>query len=263
MYQVDAFARRTFEGNPAAVVPLDEWLPDTTLQSIAAENNLSETAFFVPQGDHYLLRWFTPATEVDLCGHATLASAFVLFECEGYEGDRIRFESRSGVLSVTRDGDLFVLDFPAQPPRSCAIPDPIREALGAEPIECLQAADLIAVYQDEQFVRNVAPVIERLRSLDCRGIIITAASTDYDFVARFFGPNVGIDEDPVTGSAYTQLVPYWAAKTGRTKFRARQVSNRGGELFCELAGERVLIAGTAVKYLEGVVDVDDALIRAL
>ena len=261
IYQIDAFAGRAFEGNPAAVCHLGAWLPDALMQSIAAENNLSETAFFVAEGDHYALRWFTPATEVDLCGHATLASAFVLFECEGYQGKRVRFSSRSGELSVSRDGDLLVLDFPAQPPRSCAVPEGIPAAFGAEPIECVQAADLIAVYKDEEFVQSVRPDIEELRGVDSRGIIITAASTKYDFVARFFGPNVGIDEDPVTGSAYTQLVPYWAMKTGKTKFRAKQVSARGGELSCELAGDRVLIAGRAVKYFEGLIEVDDSLIK--
>lgn len=259
IYQVDAFARRAFEGNPAAVCPLKNWLPDDVMQSIAAENNLSETAFFVPQDNRFSLRWFTPTTEVDLCGHATLASAFVLFECEGYRDSRIRFDSRSGELSVTREGDLLVLDFPAQPPTSCDVPDEIAAAFGVEPVECLVAADLIVIYKDESFVRTVAPDIGKLRDISHRGIIITAASTEYDFVARFFGPNVGIDEDPVTGSAYTQLVPYWAARTGQKKFHAKQVSGRGGELFCELAGDRVLIGGRAAKYLEGVIEIPDSL----
>lgn len=262
VYQVDAFARQTFDGNPAAVCHLGAWLPDSVMQSVAAENNLSETAFFVPQGDHFAIRWFTPATEVDLCGHATLASAFVLFECEGYQGDTVRFDSRSGELSVSRNGDLLVLDFPAQPPQACDAPAAITSALGAEPAECLQAADLIAVYEDEQFVRTASPDIEKLRNVDSRGIVITAASSDYDFVARFFGPNVGIDEDPVTGSAYTQLVPYWAARTGKTKFHAKQVSDRGGEVFCELAGDRVLIGGSAVKFLEGIIEIADTLVES-
>ena len=258
IYQIDAFAQRVFEGNPAAVCPLDAWLPDAVMQSIAAENNLSETAFFVPEGDRFSIRWFTPATEVDLCGHATLASAFVLFECEGYEEQTIRFASRSGELSVSRDRELLVLDFPSQPPESCAIPDEVVAALGAKPVECLQSADLIAVYEDEAFVQSVKPDIEKLKTVNSRGIIVTAASDEYDFVARFFGPRVGIDEDPVTGSAYTQLVPYWSEKTGRLKFRAKQLSRRGGELFCELAGDRVLIGGRAVKYLEGVIEIGDS-----
>lgn len=259
IYQVDAFARHAFEGNPAAVCPLDAWLPDALMQAIAAENNLSETAFFVREGDRFAIRWFTPTTEVDLCGHATLASAFVLFECEGYRNERICFESKSGELAVSRDADLLVLDFPAQPPEPCAVPDGILAAFGAEPVECLKAADLIVIYEDEQFVRAVAPDIETLKTVNSRGIIVSAASTEYDFVARFFGPNVGIDEDPVTGSAYTQLVPYWAEKTGKTTFHAKQASDRGGELFCELAGDRVLIGGRAVKYLEGVIEISDSL----
>lgn len=259
IYQVDAFARHAFEGNPAAVCPLDAWLPDALMQSIAAENNLSETAFLVREGDRFAIRWFTPTTEVDLCGHATLASAFVLFECEGYRNERIYFESKSGELAVSRDADLLVLDFPAQPPEPCAVPDGILAAFGAEPVECLKAADLIVIYEDEQFVRAIAPDIEILKAVDSRGIIVSAASTEYDIVARFFGPNVGIDEDPVTGSAYTQLVPYWADKTGKTTFHAKQASDRGGELFCELAGDRVLIGGRAVKYLEGVIEISDSL----
>ena len=257
IYHVDAFARRAFEGNPAAVCPLDAWLPDAVMQSIAAENNLSETAFFVPEGNRFSLRWFTPATEVDLCGHATLASAFVLFEYKGYRNDRIHFYSRSGELSVSRDGDLLVLDFPAQPPEPCAVPDGILAAFGAEPAECLKAADLIVIYEDERFVRGVAPDIEKLKAVDSRGIIISAASAEYDFVARFFGPNVGIAEDPVTGSAYTQLVPYWAQKTGKSTFHAKQVSERGGELFCELSDERVLIGGHAVNFLAGEIEIDE------
>ncbi len=260
MYQVDAFARRAFEGNPAAVCPLDAWLPDGVLQSIAAENNLSETAFLVPEEDRFAIRWFTPATEVDLCGHATLASAYVLFECEGYQEQTIRFDSRSGELAVSRDGDLLVLDFPAQPPEPCAIPDEVVSAFGAEPVECLRSADLIVVYEDEDFVRSVQPDIGKLRAVDSRGIIITSASNKYDFVARFFGPRVGIDEDPVTGSAYTQLVPYWAEKTGSKRFRAKQVSERGGELFCELSGNRVLIGGQVAEFLRGEIEVDESLI---
>lgn len=257
IYQVDAFAGRVFEGNPAAVCPLDSWLPDDLMQAIAAENNLSETAFFVHEGEHFSIRWFTPATEVDLCGHATLASAFVLFNCLDYDHDKIMFDSRSGELAVSRDGDLLVLDFPAQPPAACDIPDEIGAAFGRTPVECLVGADLIVVFDSAEQVRTASPDIGRLRSLDTRGIIITAAADDCDFVARFFGPNVGIDEDPVTGSAYTQLVPYWALKTGRTKFHARQVSGRGGELFCELAGDRVLIGGRAAMYLEGVIEFNE------
>jgi PhzF family phenazine biosynthesis protein len=255
IYQVDAFASRLFEGNPAAVCPLEAWLPDEVMQSIAAENNLSETAFFVPDGERYAIRWFTPITEVDLCGHATLASAFVLFNRPCFDGTRVEFISKSGVLPVSRDGDLLVMDFPAQPPETCSAPNEIIEAFGAAPSECLEAADYVVIFENAGQVRTADPNLEILKSLDRRGVIISAAAEEYDFVARFFAPNAGIAEDPVTGSAYTQLVPYWASKTGRTSFRAKQLSSRGGELFCELVGDRVRIAGKAIQYLQGSIEV--------
>ncbi len=254
IYQVDAFATRPFEGNPAAVCPLGAWLDDTLLQAIAAENNLSETAFFVPDDSgtvDYAIRWFTPMTEVDLCGHATLASASVLFERVGHDASRVRFASRSGPLSVARDGNRYVLDFPADPPQAIETPPALIDAFGIEPEACLGASDTILVFDSAAAVRDAAPDLARIGSVDTRGVIITAADDDYDFVARFFGPRVGIDEDPVTGSAYTELVPYWAAQTGKTTFRARQESARGGDVYCELAGDRVRIAGGAVLYLEG------------
>ena len=226
------------------------------MQSIAAENNLSESAFFVPDADGFHIRWFTPTTEVALCGHATLASAFVLFNILNYEGDTIVFSSKSGPLPVSRDGDRLVLNFPSQPPEPCATPTAIVEAFGIEPKECLRAVDYVLIFDSAEQVRSADPDMEILRSVDCRGVVISAAADDYDFVARFFAPNAGIAEDPVTGSAYTKLVPYWVKKTGKTTFHAKQVSSRGGELFCELAGDRVLIAGTAVKYLEGFVEID-------
>ena len=255
IYQVDAFADRVFAGNPAAVCPLDDWLPDSLMQSIAAENNLSETAFFVPAGEGFSIRWFTPQVEVDLCGHATLASAHVLFDHLGHAENEIVFESRSGRLAVTKEGERLVLDFPAQAPAHCDTPRAIIRAFDREPEDTLLAADLVVVFGEASHVRNAEPDIEALRTLDCRGVIITAPGDDCDFVARFFGPKVGIDEDPVTGSAYTQLAPYWAARTGKSTFHARQVSQRGGEVFCELVGERVRIGGTAVSYLEGVIEV--------
>ena len=224
------------------------------MQAIAAENNLSETAFLVPVEDRYSIRWFTPQVEVDLCGHATLASAHVLFECLGHDGNTIEFESRSGPLSVGKDGGLLVLDFPAQPPAPCGVPPEIPAAFGRDPAECLLAADLVVVFAHVDDGRDAEPDIDALGALDCRGVIITAPGDGCDFVARFFGPKVGIAEDPVTGSAYTQLVPYWANRTGRTTFRARQLSERGGELHCELAGDRVRIGGTAVRYLEGMIE---------
>jgi len=256
VYQIDAFARRAFEGNPAAVCPLDAWLPDAVMQSIAAENNLSETAFFVTDGDGFEIRWFTPTTEVDLCGHATLASAFVLFRIFDYAGDTVVFNSKSGPLPVSQDGDRFVLDFPAQSPQPCATPAAIVEAFGVTPLECLRAVDYVVILESAEQVTQADPDIDKLRSIDSRGVIISAAAQDYDFVARVFAPNAGIAEDPVTGSAYTQLVPHWAKKVGKTKFRARQVSERGGDLYCELVGERVLIAGTAVRFMQGQIQIE-------
>lgn len=251
LYQVDAFASRPFEGNPAAVCPLDDWLPEHAMQSIALENNLSETAFFVRGESGYRIRWFTPAAEVDLCGHATLASAWVLFNRLGHAGPAIRFESNSGPLEVTRDANRLVLDFPAQPPRPCATPPGLLEALGTEPIECLEYVDLVAVFDEPQAVLDASPDMARLAALDYRGIAITAPGGDYDFISRFFAPAVGVAEDPVTGSAHTKLTPYWAGKLGKSSLAARQVSPRGGDLWCTLNGDRVLIAGHAVPYLEG------------
>ena len=256
IYQIDAFATRLFEGNPAAVCPLEAWLPDELMQSIAAENNLSETAFFVPDGDRYHIRWFTPAAEVELCGHATLASAFVLFSYLGASGDTVTFDSKSGLLPVHKDGERIVLDFPAQPPEPCGTPAEIIEAFAMAPVECLQSADLLVVLEHADQVRSADPDIATLAKLPSRGIIITAADEEYDFISRFFAPAVGIAEDPVTGSAHTQLTPYWSDRTGKTRFRARQVSARGGDLFCELDGDRVRIGGTAVEYLRGTIDVD-------
>ncbi len=251
LYQIDAFASELFEGNPAAICPLKEWLPDEIMQSIAAENNLSETAFFVPKGNGFHIRWFTPVSEVDLCGHATLATAFVLFNILGYEKDKIRFDSKSGILAVSRDDEYLVMDFPAQPPIACDIPEIIVQAFDTTPIECLESEDLIAVFEREIDVETANPDFELLKNLDLRGITITAKSARYDFVARFFAPKYGIPEDPVTGSAYTQLAPYWASKIGSKKFRVKQLSSRGGELICELVDGRVFITGKALEYLRG------------
>lgn len=255
IYQVDAFASRPFEGNPAAVCPLEEWLPEKTMQSIALENNLSETAFFVQEQGGLRIRWFTPAAEVDLCGHATLASAWVLFNRLEFGEETIRFESNSGPLEVSREGNRLVLDFPAQPPRSCATPAGLAEALGAAPSECLEYVDLLAVFDNPDDVRCMAPDTGALSGLDYRGIIVTAAGGGYDFISRFFAPAVGVAEDPVTGSAHTKLTPYWAGRLGKRQLRARQVSARGGDLWCELEGDRVRIAGRAVPYLEGRIEV--------
>lgn len=257
VYQVDAFANKAFEGNPAAICPLEEWLPEQTMQAIAAENNLSETAFFVPKAESFELRWFTPATEVDLCGHATLAAAYVLFEELNFAGDSVQFNTKSGVLSVARDGEFLKMDFPAQPPTPFELPAQLVEAFGTTPSECLKFADIIAVFPSEEIVRDADPDMTLLEQLDCRGIIITSEASDYDFIARWFGPRTGITEDPVTGSAFTQLVPYWADRLGKTEFHAKQVSERGGEVRCELAGDRVLISGKAVLFMRGVIQVDD------
>ena len=256
VYQIDSFASKLFEGNPAAVCPLDEWLPDEIMQSIAAENNLSETAFFVPLGKGFHIRWFTPTSEVDLCGHATLASAFVLFNILGYRRDKIEFDSKSGILSVTQDNEWIVMDFPSQPPVPCNTPKEIVAAFDITPIECLRSKDYIVIFEREGDIESTNPDFGKLVSLDLDGVIITAKSTRYDFIARVFAPNQGIPEDPVTGSAYTQLAPYWAPKLGKTKFNVKQVSSRGGELTCELVGDRVLISGKAVKYLEGKINIE-------
>ena len=255
LYQIDAFASKLFEGNPAAVCPLDKWLPDEIMQSIAAENNLSETAFFVPRGNGFHIRWFTPASEVDLCGHATLAAAYILFNTRGYKKDKIEFDSKSGTLTVTKDNEWLVMDFPAQPPVSCDIPEEIIKAFNIEPIECLKSEDFIVVFEREIDIESAHPDFGQLIKLDLRGVIITAKSSRYDFVARFFAPKYGIPEDPVTGSAYTQLAPYWVSKIGSKRFSAKQMSSRGGELTCELVGDRVLISGRAVKYLEGTIKI--------
>ncbi len=251
LYQVDAFASRPFEGNPAAVCPLPHWLDDELMQAIAAENNLAETAFFVPRGDDYEIRWFTPTVEVDLCGHATLASAWVLLNCLDHPSTELVFHSRSGPLGVKRDGDTLELDFPAQPPQPCALPEVMARALGVPIVACLRAADYLVVLESEQAVVELQPDLAALKQLDLRGVIVTARSKRYDFVSRFFAPLCGIDEDPVTGSSFTQLAPYWAKVLGKAAFEAKQVSARGGEVGCTLLGERVKIRGRGVLYLSG------------
>lgn len=255
IYQIDAFTDSVFAGNPAAVVPLESWLPDATLLSIAAENNLAETAFFVPQGDGYELRWFTPTVEMDLCGHATLASAFAIATILEWGSNRITFTTRTaGVLSVTRDGDLYTLDFPSRPPVPLAeAPAGLVEALGGpQPIAVLKSRDLLVVYEDEAAVRALSPDMSALARLDAFATCVTAPGRDgVDFVSRFFAPGGGVPEDPVTGSAHCTLIPYWAERLGKTRMEARQVSARGGALACELAGDRVKIGGKAVLYMEG------------
>lgn len=251
LYHVDAFTGRLFRGNPAAVCPLEEWLPDELLQAIAAENNLPETAFFVRRGERYHLRWFTPAVEVDLCGHATLASAFVIFEILDPARRRVDFDTRSGELSVLRQGERLAMDFPAKPPSPCEPPPGLLEALGGQPLEVLKADYYLVVYETEAAVRALRPNFGALRAATADGVIAAAPGEEVDFVSRFFAPAYGIDEDPVTGSAHCTLIPFYAQRLGKWSLRARQVSARGGELDCEHRGERVRIAGEAVLYLEG------------
>jgi PhzF family phenazine biosynthesis protein len=255
MYQVDAFSARVFAGNPAAVVPLETWLPDDVMQAIAAENNLAETAFFAPEGKGFRLRWFTPTVEVDLCGHATLASAHLLFTTLAYPGPRIEFLTRSGMLTVARRGDLLAMEFPARPPQPCAPPPALDKALGKAPLEVLGARDYLLVYGREADIRSLSPDMERIAKFDRFAVIVTAPGESCDFVSRFFAPAQGIPEDPVTGSAHCTLIPYWSKRLGKTTMQARQISPRGGELVCEDRGERVVIAGKAALYLEGAIHV--------
>jgi PhzF family phenazine biosynthesis protein len=256
LVQVDAFASRVFAGNPAAVVPLESWLDDPTLQGIATENNLSETAFLVGGKGDYEIRWMTPAAEVDLCGHATLASAWVVFHELDPGRTEVVFQSKSGPLSVVARGERLVLDFPSRPPAPAdTLVEPLGEALGALPSSALSSRDLVAVYEHEADVRALAPDMEKVAAFDCTGVIATAPGDACEFVSRFFAPAVGIPEDPVTGSAHCTLVPYWAERLGETLLHARQISPRGGDLYCELRGDRVEIAGHAVKYLDGTIEI--------
>jgi len=282
-YEVLAFTTNPFGGNPAGVCPLETWLPDAVLLGIAANNNLAETAFVVPRAavstdqspsprlggerevetsgsthsNDFELRWFTPTIEMDLCGHATLAAASVLFRERGLQSSDVCFHSRSGLLAVARSGDLLTLDFPSRPPIPNYAPEALIRGLGAAPKEVFKARDYFAVFSSEAEVRALKPDFAVLKTLDCLGIIATAPGTDCDFVSRFFAPGAGVDEDPVTGSAHCTLIPFWAQRLGKTKLFARQVSARGGELFCELAGDRVRIGGRAVHYLRGEIQVSN------
>jgi len=249
LYQVDAFAEQVFTGNPAAIVPLAAWLPDAVMQSIAEENNLAETAFFVPQHDGFHLRWFTPAAEVDLCGHATLASAFVLYDLLGYTAPQIRFHTRSGVLVVEKQGSDLQMTFPATMPQPCTAPAELAAALGATPARVLSAFDYVAVFDTEEEIRQLQPDFNAMQKLGLRGVIATAPGREADFVSRFFAPNLRINEDPVTGSAHCELAPYWAAQLGQTRLTAQQLSPRGGSLICEVRGDRVLLIGKAILYM--------------
>lgn len=251
IYQVDAFCDAVFHGNPAAVCPLPAGLPDVTLQAIAMENNLSETAFLMEDGERMSLRWFTPTTEVDLCGHATLASAWVLFHELGWREERIVFHTRSGELTARRDGDGIELRFPAVTPRPCAEPPGLLAALGLDTGQVLAADDYIVVLDDAARLAELCPDFQRLRGFPKRGVAVTARGEDCDFVSRWFGPGVGVDEDPVTGSAHCWLAPYWAGVLGKTRLLARQGGARRGSLECRVEGEEVALLGQARLYLKG------------
>jgi PhzF family phenazine biosynthesis protein len=252
LFQIDAFTGRLFAGNPAAVCPLERWLDDEQMQAIALENNLSETAFFVKDGDRYRLRWFTPKLEVDLCGHATLASAFVIINLLEPSRELVKFDTKSGELIVRRNGDLLTMDFPARPPTRCETPAGLVEALGKAPLELWEARDYMAVYGAADEVRALAPNMDLLAKVGHFAVIVTAPGHgDVDFVSRFFAPAGGIPEDPVTGSAHCTLTPYWSRRLGKTSLHALQVSARGGELWCEHREDRVTISGKAVRFLEG------------
>lgn len=253
IYQVDAFTNKLFGGNPAAVCPLEEWLDDDVMQFLAAENNLSETAFFVPTGDdQFYIRWFTPEFEIDLCGHATLASAFIIFHELGYTGDSIKFQCKSGLLEVSHKGGLIELNFPSRPPQPIAeIPENLLKGLSIAPKEVLKSRDYFLVYESEEDIRNVVPDFVYLNQLDAIGVIVTAPGDEVDFVSRFFVPNSVIGEDPVTGSAHCNLIPYWSKRLDKTVLTAKQISAREGSLYCEDLDDRVSMAGEAVLYLKG------------
>ncbi len=252
IFQVDAFTDETFKGNPAAVVPLNDWLDDEIMQNIAVENNLSETAFFVEREDgSYQIRWFTPETEVDLCGHATLASAHVLFYHLNYSDNTIVFKSKSGDLTVEERNGLLWMNFPSNPPDPIPVPKLLPEAIGVIPLYTGVNTDLLILLEDEKTVRSLKPDLIILKKMEVRGVIVTAPGDDVDFVSRFFAPKVGVPEDPVTGSAHTVLTPFWSKRLSKNSLNARQISSRGGDLKCEQKEDRVEIGGSAITYLTG------------
>ena len=253
LFQVDAFSDRLFGGNPAAVVPLKLWLEDHILQQIATENNLSETAFFVKEQAGYRLRWFTPVCEVDLCGHATLAASHVLFSQLGFAEDELLFYTRSGELRVRRGDDGYGMNFPLQPAVPCEAPEPLLKGLGAAPKEVLAGPDYLCIYESEADILALQPEMEHFRKLLLRGVIVSAPGVSVDFVSRFFAPSKGVPEDPVTGSAHCTLMPYWANRLGKRVCKARQVSRRGGDIRCEMQGDRVVLWGKARLYLKGTI----------
>lgn len=254
LYQVDAFAEKIFEGNPAAVCPLESWLPDSFLQNIALENNLAETAFFVPEKEGYRIRWFTPATEVDLCGHATLATAHVLFNHHNYPGDELTFMSRSGPLTVRKSGPLLTLNFPSDVVTPTPLLPEFASAFGINPVEALKGkTDYMLIFESEEQISSMEPDLRSVSKLNARGVIITSKGNSVDFVSRFFAPQSGVDEDPVTGSAHTTLIPYRSKKLNKQMLNALQLSRRGGRLTCKMAGDRVEIGGRAHTFLVGTI----------
>jgi PhzF family phenazine biosynthesis protein len=257
IYQIDAFTDELFGGNPAGVCPLEAWLPAETMQKIAMENCVAETAFFIPTNDGFHIRWFTPEIEMDLCGHATLATAYVLARHLGYQHSQIKFQSNSGELLVAVEGDLLTLDFPSRMPIPAEAPQIILDGIKLKPLEILKARDYVFVYEDEDIIRRIDPDASLLNqiNIDPGGIIATSKGRDVDFVSRFFTPQASIFEDPVTGSAHCSLIPFWAERLGKDELTALQLSPRGGKLFCKNAGERVLISGKAVTYLEGFITI--------
>ncbi len=255
VYQVDAFTDHVFGGNPAAVVPLKEWLPEETMQKIAMENNLSETAFFVEEDDNFHIRWFTPEIEIDLCGHATLASAHVIFNYLKYQGETVRFKYAKGSLAVSKNSDLLEMDFPSVRSEETVVSDQIAKALGRKPLKAMKARDLLVLFESEKDILELKPDFVALAEMEYLGVIATAPGNKVDFVSRFFAPRAGINEDPVTGSAHCMLIPFWAQKLNKNEMDAVQLSKRIGQLHCEYKGERVLISGHAVTYLIGEINI--------
>ncbi|MGH1372049.1 MAG: PhzF family phenazine biosynthesis protein [Cellvibrionaceae bacterium] len=258
IYQIDAFTQKRFGGNPAAVVPLQSWLSDEQMLNIAAENNLAETAFIVPAktGADFELKWFTPEVEIDLCGHATLAAAFTLFEHLNFVGEQVSFSTRSGILKVAKDGDALTMDFPTRAPEDKPLPVDILDALGLKSVRYSGLSrDWLIVLDNEQAVANLEFECSELAKATNTAVIVTAKGDHCDFVSRFFAPHFGVDEDPVTGSAHCTLIPYWAGVLDKTELKARQISRRGGDLHCRLEQERVFITGHAVTYLVGAIEI--------
>ena len=253
IYQVDAFASELFSGNPAAVCPLNDWLPDEVMQSIALENNLSETAFFIKDKDDFFLRWFTPKVEIDLCGHATLAAAHIIYSEMNYKPDNIEFKIKSGdILNVNRNQNKLSMNFPAYEPISVDQNlDELYNALGLRPLLFLHGNYGLAVFKNENEIIKIAPNFNVLEELPYNGIIVTAPGNNVDFVSRFFGPKLGITEDPVTGGAHCDLIPYWSKRLNKKDMIAKQLSKRGGELYCSYLGDRVIIGGNAITYMQG------------